>query len=281
IRLDSSRSAADVSALGAGALSGTTLPIDPGVATAELGFSSQFANAMDAVADRDFVCDLAYATALCCVHLSRLAEEIVLWTSNEFGFARLDDEWSTGSSMMPQKRNPDIAELVRGRAAPSIGELTSLLTLLKGLPLAYDRDLQEDKGLIFATVARTSGCLQGMTSVLRTLTFDIDAMGRAARDGHSWATDLAERLVLRGVPFRAAHERVGALVGRLDAEGKRLGELTSEELAGYDEGFQASDLELADPSRSIEARTQPGGTAPERVLEQALQLRALIQSIDK
>lgn len=274
-RIGAAGEAADVSVLGAGALAGTTLPIDPSVAAAELGFSSQFDNAMDAVSDRDFVCDLAYAAALCCVHLSRLGEEIVLWTSTEFGFAKLDDAWSTGSSMMPQKRNPDMAELIRGRAAPAIGELTSLLTLIKGLPLAYDRDLQEDKSLIFATVLRTLGCLDGMRGLLASLTFDVEHLAEAASGG-AWATDLAERLVARGMPFREAHELVGGLVGRLEVERRDLTGLTGEGLLAYSDAFRSDDLEVADPARSTEARHQRGGTAPARVLEQVETLRGFV-----
>lgn len=280
-RMQAARAAADVSPLGAGALAGTTLPIDSAVAAGELGFSGRFANAMDAVSDRDFVCDLAYAAALCCVHLSRLAEEIVLWTSSEFGFAGLDDAWSTGSSMMPQKRNPDMAELIRGRAAPAVGELTALLVLLKGLPLAYDRDLQEDKALIFATVDRTLGCLEGMTGLLSSLTFDTTRLADAAAGGASWATDLAERLVARGVPFREAHETVGDLVARLEQDGATFADLTPDQLGTYGDAFEAKDLEIASPARSLESRSNPGGTAPARVAEQTaslLEIAALLRT---
>lgn len=272
-RFEAARVSSDVSSLGAGALAGTTLPIDPSVAAGELGFSSYFDNAMDAVADRDFAVDLAYACAMCMVHLSRLAEEVVLWTGSEFGFALLDDAWSTGSSMMPQKRNADMAELVRGRAAPAIGELTSLLSLLKGLPLAYDRDLQEDKALVFGSVARTLGCLEGMAGLLRTLVFDEERMEQATRASTAWATDLAEVLVARGVPFRDAHETVGKLVGSLEADGLSFTDLAPETLRAHDERFEPADLDLADPMGSLERRDGPGGTAPARVLEQAAQLR--------
>ena len=273
-RFEAARASSDVSSLGAGALAGTTLPLDPSVASGEMGFSSQFDNAMDAVADRDFAVDLTYACAMCMVHLSRLAEEIVLWTGSEFGFARLDDAWSTGSSMMPQKRNPDMAELVRGRAAPAIGELTALLTLLKALPLAYDRDLQEDKALVFGSVARTLGCLEGMTGLLGTLTFDRERMEHSTRASTAWATDLAEALVARGVPFRDAHEAVGKLVGALEADGLAFTDLTPEALVAHDPRFEPADLELADPIQSLERRNAPGGTAPGRVLEQAAKLRS-------
>ena len=276
-RIDAARAAADVSSLGAGALAGTTLPIDPSVASNELGFARTFENAMDAVSDRDFAIDLAYAAAMCCVHLSRLGEEVVLWTSSEFSFARLADRWSTGSSMMPQKRNPDIAELVRGRAAPAIGELTSLLTLLKGLPLAYDRDLQEDKALVFRAVRRTLECLDAMSHLLTSLEFDEARLETAARGGAAWATDLAEALVARGVPFRTAHEKVGALVRTLENDGRSLVGMTGDELVTVDPAFEPGDVVVADPVRSIAARANHGGTAPDRVREQAALLRTGVQ----
>jgi argininosuccinate lyase len=278
-RFEAARAAADVSSLGAGAIAGTTLPIDPSVAAGELGFTGQFDNAMDAVSDRDFAIDLAYACALCMVHLSRLAEEIVLWTSSEFAFARLDDAWSTGSSMMPQKRNPDVAELVRGRAAPSIGELTSLLTLVKGLPLAYDRDLQEDKALVFGSVARTLGCLEGMANLVDTLAFDTAALEAAAVASTAWATDLAERLVERGVAFREAHEVVGGLVRALEVEGRALGDLSAEDLQSHHPALLATDIEVTDPNKSLEARSMAGGTSGARVQEQLAKLEAGIAEL--
>jgi argininosuccinate lyase len=265
---------ADESPLGAGALAGTTLPIDP-VATAEdLGFTRVFSNAMDAVASRDFVADLLYASACCGVELSRLAEEIVLWTSAEFSFARLADDWSTGSSMMPQKRNPDIAELGRGRAALQIGDLASLLALVKGLPLAYNRDLQADKEIVFRATDRVSGSMAGMTHLLRSLTFDGEAMSRAAGDGGMSATYLAEILVSRGVPFREAHEAVGGLVADLEAREMTLPEATGDDLTGHHERFAATDLAALEPRRELEERRSHGGPAPERAAEQLEHLRS-------
>lgn len=271
-RFVAARDAADVSCLGAGALAGTTLPIDPSATASDLGFSQAFPNAMDAVADRDFACDLLHACALCGVHLSRLAEEIVLWTGAEFGFATLAEEWSTGSSMMPQKRNPDLAELVRGRAAPTIGELTSLLALLKGLPLAYDRDLQEDKQLVFAGVARTASSLAATASLMNALRFDLHRMERAAAQGKGWATDLAEALVARGVPFREAHSAVGTLVGDLERRGSELGEASEAELKAHHDALEGGDVAVADPVRGMRARFGRGGPAPERVAEQIEEL---------
>jgi argininosuccinate lyase len=263
---------ADSSALGAGAVAGTTLPLDVDVAAFELGFMETFDNAMDAVSDRDYIADLLYACALCGVHLSRLAEEIVLWTSAEFGFARLSDEWSTGSSMMPQKRNPDLAELVRGRAGPTVGDLMSLLMTLKGLPLAYNRDLQEDKRGLFASVDRTSDALTGTIYLLRSLTFDVERMASAAGAAGTWATDVAERLVEKAVPFRTAHGVAGALVAHVERAGVEPGSLTSDDLKALHPMLESSDVP-GDPSSSMRARTSHGGTAPERVREQLASLR--------
>ena len=265
--------AADVSPLGAGALAGNTLDLDPYIATQKLGVSRTFDNAMDAVSDRDFAADLLYACALCGVHLSRLAEEVVLWTSSEFGFARLSDSWSTGSSMMPQKRNPDVAELTRGRAGATLGDLTGLLALLKGLPLSYDRDLQEDKAVVFRGFDATLGCIDAMRELLGSITFDEAAMSRSATGGPSWATDLAEILVGRGVPFRDAHEKVGALVAELEASGEEL----SAELLRAREGFRPEDAVVLDPNQVLLRRDSRGGTAPSRVREQIEQLRTAIE----
>ncbi|MPZ69282.1 MAG: argininosuccinate lyase [Actinobacteria bacterium] len=272
-RIERAGEAADVNVLGAGALAGTTLPLDATIATKELGFASMFDNAMDAVADRDFVCDLLYATSLLGVHLSRLAEEIVLWASPAFRFARVPDQWSTGSSMMPQKRNPDMAELIRGRAAPAIGDLNSMLVLLKGLPLAYDRDMQEDKELLFRSVERALGCVQGMTAMIGGLTFDEARLAAASEDGAMWATDLAEILVSRGVPFREAHETVGRLVASLEKSGAPIDE---ELLLAAHTSFERGDLAATRPAQGMMARTSHGGTAPERVREQVKELRSRV-----
>jgi argininosuccinate lyase len=257
--------AAGMSVLGAGALAGNTLGLDPAVAAEELGFDSVFENAMDAVSDRDFACDLLYASASCAVHLSRLAEEIVLWTSAEFRFATLSDEWSTGSSMMPQKRNPDLAELTRGRAATPIAELPAMLTMLKGLPLAYDRDLQEDKLHLFRGIEATEMCLRGITALLGGIRFDKDRMAAVATLGGSWATDAAEEMVRRGTPFRAAHEAAGGLVRRHEA-GEELGE-------------DAFGFERSGPLDALARRTSHGGSAPERVREQAARLKAALAEV--
>jgi argininosuccinate lyase len=271
--------AANVSPLGAGAVAGTSLDIDPQVMRAELGFGRVFDNAMDVTSERDFACDLAYASALCGVHLSRLAEEIVLWTSSEFAFARIADEWSTGSSMMPQKRNPDPAELVRGRAAAGIGDLVGLLTILKGLPLAYNRDLQEGKELLYFAVDRVEASLRLLGHVLGVLRFDIERMEMATKSGALWATDLAEALVGRGVPFRDAHAAVGALVAQLESNRAELLDASLEDLKSHHDAFEAGDLDLADPRRSLEARSQWGATAPHQVRAQVKRLRETTDEI--
>lgn len=258
-RFLAARDAADVSVLGAGALAGTTLPIDPEVARRELGMSGLFANAMDAVSDRDFACDLLYACALCGIHLSRLAEEIVLFSTSEFAFLRLPDEWSTGSSMMPQKRNPDLAELIRGRAAGGIGDLVSLLGLLKGIPLAYDRDLQEDKGHVFAAVDRTESCLEGMSHLIAAVGFDESRLEAAAGEGAMWATDVAESFVASGMPFRHAHAAAGKLVANVESGIADVNEEAPEVAEG--------------PLRSVRLRHNHGATAPERVDDQIAGLR--------
>jgi argininosuccinate lyase len=221
------REAADVSPLGAGALAGSSLPLDPGWVASELGFSRSFDNSLDAVADRDYVCGLLYAAALCMVHLSRMGEEMVLWTSSEYGFAELDDSAATGSSMMPQKKNPDAAELTRGKAGTAIGRLTGLLATLKGLPFTYNRDLQEDKRAAFDQMDDLLGALQSMTVCVRGMTFDFDRMLEAASDGRSVATDVAEKMVLAGSSFRAAHHDVGQRV----AAGEKFAEPTPREAA--------------------------------------------------
>ena len=260
-RFSKAREAADISVLGAGALAGSTLPLDPAVARDELDMKGLFVNAMDAVSDRDFACDLLYACALCGVHLSRLAEEIVLFSTSEFAFVHLPDEWSTGSSMMPQKRNPDLAELIRGRAAGGIGDLVALLTLLKGIPLAYDRDLQEDKEHVFAAVDRTEGCLAGMAHLVSSIGFESARLEEAASSGAMWATDVAEAHVIAGMPFRQAHATAGKLVADVEAGTKDIADEVPEVAEG--------------PARSVALRRNHGSTSPERVDDQLETLRAL------
>jgi argininosuccinate lyase len=253
-----------VSPLGAGALAGVPYPIDPDSVAKDLGLARTFRNSIDAVADRDFIADFAYASALAAVHASRLAEELVLWTSAEFGFAELSDRHATGSSIMPQKKNADVAELVRGRAGRIIGDLVAVLTTLKGLPLAYDGDLQEQRVPLYDAAA-TAPALDALAVVVSGLRFDREAMKRATEKGMLAATDLADHLARAGVPFREAHEVVGRIVRDRLAAKQDLAGLTLEQLQAFDSRFTASALDEITTARSLAARTSPGGTAPERV----------------
>jgi argininosuccinate lyase len=212
VRFQHAYDASDEMPLGSGALAATTLPLRREVVAKELGFSRLTANSMDAVADRDFALDLAYACVSASIHLSRLAEDMVLWSSTEFGFVKLADEIATGSSLMPQKKNPDIAELLRGRSGRALGSLVALATVLKGLPLAYDRDLQEDKTALFAAVDSALDSLEAAALVVSHLDFNRERLASAAGDPGLVATDVAEELVRSGTPFRAAHEKVGRQV---------------------------------------------------------------------
>ena len=259
---------AAVSPLGAGALAGSSLPVDPGAVAAELGFARPADNSIDAVSDRDFVAEFLFVLALTGVHLSRLGEELVLWTSSEFGWVELDDAWATGSSIMPQKKNPDVAELTRGKSGRLIGHLTGLLATLKGLPLAYDRDLQEDKEPVFDAVDQLAVLLPALTGTVATMSVREDRLTAAAPQGHALATDVAEWLVRTGVPFRDAHEIAGALVRRALARGVELGELSDDELAGVDARLTPAVREVLSVRGALAARAAHGGTAPDRVAEQ-------------
>ena len=262
---------ADVSPLGAGALAGSSLPLDPDATATDLGFARRFDNSLDAVSDRDFVAEALFVSTLTQVHLSRLGEEIVLWTSEEFGFMRLADAYSTGSSMLPQKKNPDIAELARGKAGRLIGDLTGFLATLKGLPLAYNRDLQEDKEPLFDALDQCRLALGAMAGLLATAEL-VPARMQAAADGqHSAAVDLAEWLVQRGVPFRDAHARVGELVRHSAERGVPLDELV---LTEPDLGPEA--LALLEPGAAVLRRTTPGGAGPASVAEQLTNARAVL-----
>ena len=259
----------DVSPLGAGALAGTSLPIDPAGTAADLGFARPFDNSLDAVSDRDFVAEALFDLALIGVHLSRIGEEWVLWTSEEFGFAKLDDAFATGSSMLPQKKNPDIAELARGKAGRLIGNLTALLATLKGLPLAYNRDLQEDKEGVFDSVDQVNLAVAALTGMIATATFVPDAMQRAADADVTAATDLAEYLVRQGTPFRDAHAIVGQLVRRHLAGEGGLGELAAIEI-------DADAAALVGPGVGVRQRTSPGGAGPAALDAQLERYRALL-----
>jgi argininosuccinate lyase len=264
MRVNDARERAAMSPLGAGALAGVPYAIDPQAVAKELGLARTFRNSIDAVADRDFVADFAYVCALAAVHASRFAEELVLWTSAEFGFAEFSDEHATGSSIMPQKKNPDVAELVRGRTGRIIGDLVAVLTTLKGLPLAYDGDLQEHRVPLYDAAA-VIPALETLALVVKGLRFDREAMRRATERGMLTATDLADHLARRGVPFREAHEIVGRLVRERLAQKKDLADVTIGELRALDPRFDESAVGETDVSRSLASRSSPGGTAPERV----------------
>jgi argininosuccinate lyase len=259
----------DVSPLGAGALAGSSLPLDPDAVAAELGFARRFENSLDAVSDRDFVAEALFVAALTQVHLSRLGEEIVLWASEEFGFLRLADAYSTGSSMLPQKKNPDIAELARGSAGRVIGDLTGLLATLKGLPLSYNRDLQGDKEPLFDALDTCLGALAAMAGLLDGAEFVSERMRAAADDASSAATDLAELLVQQGVPFREAHRTVGALVREAGERGIAL-----EELVMADPRLGSVARAVLAPGEAVRRRTTPGGAGPEPVRQQLAATRA-------
>jgi len=272
-RVAGARGRAAVSPLGAAALAGSPYPVDPASVAAELGLSDTFRNSMDAVSDRDFVAELAFVAALAAVHASRLGEELVLWTSAEFGFAELSDEHATGSSIMPQKKNADVAELARGRAGRIIGDLVAILTTLKGLPLTYDGDLQEQRVPLY-DAASAAPALEALARVMRGLRFDREAMRHATDRGMLAATDLADHLATRGVPFREAHEIVGRIVRDRLAAGTDLAGLTAADLRGFDARFGDDAAVGATVARSLAARRSPGGTAPERVREALAEAKA-------
>jgi len=258
----------DVSPLGAGALAGSSLPLDPDAVASDLGFGSRFENSLDAVADRDFVAEALFDLALLGVHLSRLGEEIVLWSTEEFGFVVLDDAYATGSSMLPQKKNPDVAELARGKAGRLIGHVVAMLTTLKGLPLAYDRDLQEDKEPLFDALDQVTRALPAMTGLIATAHFDHDRMRAAADSSAAAAVDLVEWLVERGTPFRQAYGVVGSLVRDSIQRGVPLAELVQ---AHPQLGSAA--LELLEPGVAVTRRTSPGGAGPRPVAVQVDRFR--------
>jgi argininosuccinate lyase len=266
---------AAVSPYGSGALAGSSLPLDPDAVAAELGFDRASDNSVDGVSDRDFAAEFCFAAALIGVHLSRLGEEVVLWTSTEFGWARLDDAWATGSSIMPQKKNPDIAELARGKSGRFVGNLTGLLTMLKGLPLAYDRDLQEDKEPVFDSMEQLLLLLPAVTGMMATLTLRPDVLEAAAPQGFALATDVAEWLVRQGVPFRSAHEVSGAMVAFCEQAGLELDQLSDDQLAGIDERLTPEVRAVLSVPGALAARSARGGTAPERVAGQIAALGAL------
>jgi len=256
------------SPLGAGALAGSSLGLDPQRVAEELGFDSVLGNSIDAVSDRDFVAEFCFVGAMIGVHLSRIGEEVILMASREFAWAKLHDEWSTGSSIMPQKKNPDVAELARGKCGRLIGNLTGLLATLKGLPFGYNRDLQEDKEPAFDTVDQLLLVLPAMTGMMSTLEFDTELMATSAPEGFALATDIAEWLVREGIPFRKAHEIAGACVQAAESRGIELWDLTESDLAAIDVELRPAVRDVLSVDGALASRDAFGGTAPDRVQEQ-------------
>ncbi len=273
VRVRAAYDAADVLPLGSAALAGTTYPLDRDFVADELGFSEVSKNSMDAVSDRDFLLDLTYACSVAMMHLSRMCEEFIYWSSNEFQFIRLSDAYSTGSSIMPQKKNPDFAELIRGKTGRVYGDLIGLLTTLKGLPLAYNKDMQEDKEGVFDAVDTLSDSLVVMTGMIRTMTVNADAMRKGAHGGFMAATDLADYLVGKGMPFRDAHAVVGKLVLECEKQGKTLQDLSVDELKQADPLFDAGALDAVDIDKIVARRITAGGTGHDAVKVQLDQAR--------
>ncbi len=271
---------ADVLPLGSGALAGVPYPIDREFVASELGFSRISRNSMDAVADRDYLLDFHSAAAICMMHLSRLAEELILWSSEEFRFIRLADQYTTGSSIMPQKRNPDFAELARGKTGRVYGHLMGLLTLMKGLPLTYNRDMQDDKEGFFDTVDTLLPTLDAFAGMVSTMTVNADRMREATEEGgYLLATDIADYLVSRGTPFREAHGISQRLSRYAHAEGKTFDELTIEEYKTFSNKFDKDVLSITVDS-SVAARDVPGGTAPSRVEQALAEAKRLLEADD-
>lgn len=267
-RLEDWDARAAVSPYGSGALAGNTLGLDPDAVAAELGFDAAVENSIDGTAARDVVAEISFILAMAAVDVSRLSEEIIIWNTKEFGFVTLDDSFSTGSSIMPQKKNPDVAELARGKAGRLVGDLTGLLTTLKGLPLAYDRDLQEDKEPVFDALDTLAILLPAVSGMVETMTLHYDRMAELAPQGFSLATDVAEWLVKNGVPFREAHEISGACVQECEGRGIELWDLTDEDFARIDARLTPGVRDVLSAEGSVAARQGHGGTAPVRVLEQ-------------
>jgi argininosuccinate lyase len=267
---------ASISPYGSGALAGSSLGLDPEAVAAELGFAGSVANSIDGTASRDVAAEAAFVLAMIGIDLSRIAEEVILWATVEFGYVTLDDAFSTGSSIMPQKKNPDVAELARGKAGRLIGNLSGLLATLKAQPLAYNRDLQEDKEPLFDSADQLALVLPAMAGMLNTLVFHTERLAALAPAGFTLATDVAEWLVRAGVPFRVAHEAAGECVRAAEARGVGLDELTDEELAAASPALEPKVREVLTVAGSIASRDGRGGTAPGRVAEQLAELREAV-----
>ena len=275
-RLQAARDAADASPLGAAALAGTTYPLDRQMTAGELGFASVIPNSLDAVSDRDFLLDLDYACAVSCMHLSRLCEELVLWSTSEFGFIELSDAFSTGSSIMPQKKNPDFAELIRGKTGRVIGNLVSLLVTMKALPLAYNKDLQEDKYGAIDSAKTLEDCLQCAAGMIETMSIKPENMLKQAKLGHLAATDVADYLAKRGLPFRHAHEVVGHLVLLCEQRGCNLDDLSFDDFKAASPLFEEDIVKALDLPSIVAARTTEGGTGEATVAQQMEKAKAAL-----
>jgi argininosuccinate lyase len=275
-RLRAAAAACEGLPLGSGACAGVNYPVDREFMRKELGFKEIIPNSMDAVSDRDFVLDFLYFASVCGARLSRFCEEIVLWSSTEFGFVRLSDSVTTGSSIMPQKRNPDIAELIRGKSGRLAGNLTSMIVLLKGLPMTYNRDFQEDKERLFDSVDTIKLCLMGMIEMLSTMTIDAGRMMKAAAVNFSTATDIADYLVMRGVPFRESHEIVGRIVRSCEEKRIDFFSLKAEDFRQFSPLFKDDIVDVVDPARSPERKLSAGSTSKKEI---SVQIRALRQLI--
>lgn len=267
-RLAQAYAAADANPLGSAALAGTTYPLDRAQTTAELGFGTMIPNSMDAVSDRDFLLDLDYACSVSMIHLSRLSEEIILWSTSEFGFITLSDAYSTGSSIMPQKKNPDFAELIRGKSGRVVGDLMALLMTMKSLPLAYNKDLQEDKEGVIDACKTLHDCYVCMTGMIATVTINKEAMAAQAKKGYLAATDVADYLAKKGMPFRKAHEVVGHLVLLCDKRACDLDDLTLEDFKAESDLFEADITQALNLEAIVAARTTYGGTGNAVVADQ-------------
>jgi argininosuccinate lyase len=277
--IDAERRAGE-SPLGSGALAGTGLPIDRAATAAELGFQGgPTHNSLDAVSDRDFAAEIAFACALACVHLSRLGEELVLWSTAEFGFVRLGEGYCSGSSLMPQKRNPDIAELLRAKPARAIGDVVALLTISKGLALAYNKDLQESQEPLYDAIDTARLALGVAPGLISALEFDVERMRAAAGDAALGATDLAEELVRDGMPFRSAHEVVGRLVRHAEEKKLSLRDLSADDLRAVDPALTPKILQVLEPARAVAARSLVGGPAPAAVEQELARLEAELRAI--
>lgn len=275
-RLQAARDAADACPLGAAALAGTTYPLDRQMTAGELGFASVIPNSLDAVSDRDFLLDLDYACAVSCMHLSRLCEELVLWSTSEFGFIELSDAFSTGSSIMPQKKNPDFAELIRGKTGRVIGNLVSLLVTMKALPLAYNKDLQEDKYGAIDSAKTLEDCLQCAAGMIETMSIKPENMLKQAKLGHLAATDVADYLAKKGLPFRHAHEVVGHLVLLCEQRGCNLDDLSFDDFKAASSLFEEDIVKALDLPSIVAARTTEGGTGEAAVTQQMEKAKAAL-----